>query len=275
MSKLSALYAASLCGTLVLPLGLRAQELDLPARATGALSGSEFAQVIDGLGLDARDERIVSEILEGNVPRWLRTLRPVPIERMGGEVGVKLWVAPDYLAVGSDSDYLLVPMAPGAAQRIADELEMSLPTPAMVDAIWRAASIRLDPEPIPASPEMTTVPVFLRHSAAVRLQRDGWEVGDGLVAGHKKDVVVTSELNERRGRVAIYGWHGPDGAPIQPLYLGHVDTWVDYSHGIRLVSRVIEVDGGEMDLWDALRNPDLASLLSRDGVVVEPWYPGN
>jgi len=42
--------------------------------------------------------------------------------------------------------------------------------------------------------------------------------------------------------VAIYGWHKLDGKPIQPLYTGHVDWYVDYSHGIRLVSRTIYID---------------------------------
>ena len=272
MSKRSGLYAASLCCALAFPHELRAQELELPARAADALSGSEFAEVIKDLGLGARDARIVEEILDGNVPGRLRRLRPVPIEETGDGTSITIWVVPDYLAVGSDSDYLLVPMAPGTAQRIADALEMSLPTPAMVDAIWRAAAIKLEPQAIPPSPEMTTVPVFVRHSVSIQLQRDRLEAEDWLVAGHKKDVVVVGELIKPTDRVAIYGWHELDGTPIQPLYLGHVDSWVDYSHGIRLVSRVIEVDGDQMDLWDALRRPDFASVLSRDGIVMQPWY---
>ena len=42
---------------------------------------------------------------------------------------------------------------------------------------------------------------------------------------------------ERPNRVAIYGWHYLNGQPIQPTYAGHVDWYIDYSHGIRPVRR--------------------------------------
>ncbi len=38
-----------------------------------------------------------------------------------------------------------------------------------------------------------------------------------LIAGHKKDVVITNRLLTMPKRVAIYGWHRPNGSPIQPL----------------------------------------------------------
>ncbi len=39
--------------------------------------------------------------------------------------------------------------------------------------------------------------------------------------------------------LAIYGWHRENGVAIQPLTIVHKDTYVDYSHGIRLVSRAV------------------------------------
>ncbi len=62
-------------------------------------------------------------------------------------------------------------------------------------------------------------------------------------------------------RVAIYGWHQLNGQAIQPLYTGHVDWYVDYSHGIRLVYRKIKVDGRWMDYEAVLKNPLLKGLL--------------
>ena len=82
---------------------------------------------------------------------------------------------------------------------------------------------------------MTTVAVFLRHNEIVRRARNR-PLGK-LVAGHKKDVVITNKVFTKPGKVAIYGWHKPDGKPIQPLYTGHAESQVDYSHGIRLASR--------------------------------------
>ncbi len=239
--------------------------MNLPPRPIGAPTGSEFAASIVGLDLEQRDARIVDEVLRGNVPDRLRTLSKVRVETDG--IAVEFWVTPDYLAVGSDADHLLAPMTPRAAQAVADRLGMSLPTPLMVDAIWAAAEVKLTPAPIPPSPEMATVPVFERHSDSVRAQRAAAAAApSALTAGHKKDVVVTPELASNPGRVAIYGWHEPDGEPIQPLYLGHSDRWVDYSHGIRLVAGTVEVSGTPMDLGTLLRDASLAPLLSHEGV---------
>lgn len=84
----------------------------------------------------------------------------------------------------------------------------------------------------------------------------------GLIAGVKKDLVNTSKLHQypRRDKVAIYGWH-KDGKPIQPLYTGHVNWYVDYSHGIRLVSRRIQVNGKWMDYTSILKDPVLKHLI--------------
>ena len=67
--------------------------------------------------------------------------------------------------------------------------------------------------------------------------------------------------------MAIYGWHHPDGKPIQPLYVGHVDWYVDYSHGIRLISRRMMVDGRPMQVADVLRDKELSPLLSNEGPI--------
>ena len=64
--------------------------------------------------------------------------------------------------------------------------------------------------------------------------------------------------------MAIYGWHYPEGKPIQPLYVGHVDWYVDYSHGIRLMSRQMLIDGQLRDVNDVLRDKLLSPLLSNE-----------
>ena len=104
---------------------------------------------------------------------------------------------------------------------------------------------------------MTTVPGFLRHNEMVHAQRSEKPPG-GLVAGHKKDVVIANKLFATAGRVAIYGWHKADGKPIQPLYTGHTATRADYSHGIRLVRRQMTVSGEAKTLDDVLADPRLA-----------------
>jgi hypothetical protein len=253
-----------------------AQQLDLPPRPSAAPVGSAFAREVADLPLEAREERIRAEILAGNIPGWLRTLVPVTMRRQhqGAEARVTFWVAPDYLAVGSDADYLLIPMRPQLAQEIADRTGTSLPTAVMVDATWLAAPVKLGPDSIAPSRAMVTMPVFLAHHAMVagRRRADSLPMGT-LTAGHKKDVVLTPRLDTLRNRVAIYGWHLPDGRPIQPLNTWHTTAHVDYSHGIRLIARRVLVDAAEHDLLDLLRDPARAALVSDEGPMRMPRYP--
>ena len=118
------------------------------------------------------------------------------------------------------------------------------------------------------------MPVFWDHDRMVAARRDpsGLDLGK-LTAGHKKDVVLTPDVGDGFDRVVIYGWHRPSGEPIQPLYGGHTADWVDYSHGIRLVSVFGRVDGREVDLRELLADPVIAPLLSPAGPIPEPRYP--
>jgi hypothetical protein len=252
------------------------QRLELPPRPSASPTGSAFAREVAALPLEAREARIREEILAGNIPGWLRTLVPVTMRRQhqGAESRITFWVAPDYLAVGSDTDYLLMPMRPQLAQLLADRSGTSLPTPAMVDATWLAAPVKLGPDSIAPSAAMVTIPVFVAHNAMVGARRraDAHPMG-ALTAGHKKDVVLTPRLDSLVLRVAIYGWHLPDGKPIQPLNTWHTTGHVDYSHGIRLVARRILVDAEEHDLRDVLIDPARALLVSDEGAMRTGRYP--
>lgn len=257
-----------------------AQSLPLPPRAATAPTGSQFAQQMASSDLTNREQEVFSQIMSGNVPEFLRRLCSVQVTNSfesKTNIGT-FFVTPDYLAIGSDADYLLMPISPALGQRLADALKCSLPTPKMVDAIYRAAQVKLTPAPIPPSPAMTTVAVFSNHNAMVHAQR-AEQLADqplgALVAGHKKDVVISARLASAPGKVAIYGWHRTNGVPIQPLYLGHAATWVDYSQCTRLVQQAMEVNGRSTTVAGALADPALCGLLSDEGAVPQPRYELN
>jgi len=265
----SELKKALLAGLLLaLSPSLRAGSLDLPSRPPTAPKGTEFARSITPLPLQKREEKILAEVMAGNVPPFLRTFVPATVTT--GTLTATYDVAPDYLAIGSDDDYFLTPLTPYTAQIIADRLGCSLPTRKMVDDIYASATVKLTPAPIPPSLAMTTVPVFLRHNEMVHAQRSGKPPG-GLVAGHKKDVVISNKVFAT-AKVAIYGWHKADGKPIQPLYIGHPASWADYSHGIRLVRRRMTVGGEAKTLDDVLDDPRLAPLVSDEGAMLQSRY---
>jgi len=257
--------------------GAFAQNLQLSVRDTSAPDGNAFAQKISALNLPEREAAIVHEIFAGNVPAFLRKFCPVTVTNIsdGKTNTATFFAAPDYLAVGSDENYFLAPLSPNTAQRIADRLGCLLPTRKMVDAIYAAARVKLAPSPIPPSAAMTTVPIFALHNETIRAQRmalTNSHPPGALVAGHKKDVVISARLAGATNKVAIYGWQQTNGMAIQPLYLGHVSWWVDYSQCIRLVSQNMLVNGEKKTVAEVLADPKFCSLISDEGVITNARY---
>jgi hypothetical protein len=245
---------------------------DIPQRAPNALTGTAFIASLANLSREEREAAIKRELLAGNIPSFLRKFRTVEATAVGSDSvkhTVSYEVMPDYLAIGSDEDFVRMPMIPYTAQDFCDAFGFVLPTRKMVNDIWAAATTHLDPRPLTVERESPLT--FLQHHRIIEDQLKG--IGhDTFVAGIKKDVVVTNKLSENPHRVAIFGWHYPTGAPIQPLYTGHVDWYVDYSHGIRPVRRAMRVDGKPQPFEKIVKDSVLRSLLSDEGEVTVTRY---
>ena len=247
--------------------------IDVPVRQASAITGTEFYKKAAAFNWKQRDSFTVKEILAGNIPSFLKTFVPVHTE-ITDSTGIKIratyYVSPDYLSVGSDIDWARVDITPMAAQQIADSLHCFLPTRKMVDNIYRAAKIKLEPVPMFAYRDSTVT--MYQHHLIIEGQR---RLRTGLIAGIKKDVVISGKIHRdpKPNRVAIYGWHKPGGKPIQPLYTGHVNWYVDYSHGIRLIYRTIYVNGKAMDYMDVLKNNNLKKLLCDEEYCDYYRYP--
>jgi hypothetical protein len=255
------------------PLAVRRQS-QLPARPKGAVSGSQFIKSLQGLTIDEREAAILREITSGNLPNFLRDFKTVPItgttNGSAKVVAAAIDVMPDYLAVGSDSDFVRIPMTPQTAQQIAERFGCTLPTRKMVDAIDRVAEVRLAPHPMSIDREAITT--FAEHNAIIEKQRGDKPLGL-LVIGSKKDIVLTPRIFERPQRLAIYGWRQLNGQPIQPLTILHWNRYVDYSHGVRLVRDSLELDGVSVKIAELLIDPDRCGLVSDEGPMSPPGYP--
>ena len=258
------------------------QILNLPPRSATALTGSQFVATISSgsLSLTARENLIYTEISNGNVPDFYRNLVPVTSRAVisGTNDSVTYYVLPDYLAVGCDTNYFLCPMSPMLATDIADLTGCTLPTRKMVNDIWSAATVKLAPSPIAPGPGMSTVPVFDQHNTTVKGQRNAVIAAlplGNLVSGDKKDVVISNLIYSTPNRVVIYGWLNTSGTPIQPLSNVHADTYMDYSHGIRLIQNAVVYHGAATTVKNILQSSTLNPMLSDEGVIATPQYPYN
>ena len=246
--------------------------LNLPPRPEGALTGKQFLESTKGLNRTQREAKILEEIQKGNVPDFARKMKDIQV-KSNGHTGT-LKVMPDYLAIGSDKDFVRIPMDAKTAQKIADQTGTSLPTTKIVDDVYQQADTKLTPQPLPAGAQMMSNHYTGSHNDLVEQQmaQRGAQLGD-LTAGHQKDLVISNRLTQKPDRVAIYGWHQPNGKPIQGLSTLHESTYADYSHGVRLVGGTMLVDGVERPVSEVLKDPALAGLLSNEGVVRDPRVP--
>ncbi|MGV3541475.1 MAG: hypothetical protein ACO1OQ_16785 [Rufibacter sp.] len=235
------------------------------------MSGKAIAQAAAPLSFAERETYLQPYCLRDKAPAFLKQFVKVELSAAwpnGEELKGTCYVMPDYLSVGSDEDFVRWPLQPKTAQTIAQAWGCTLPTRKLVDAIYAAATVKLEPKPLTQARD--SVPTFVYHNQLIQEQLAGKTPGQ-LVAGHKKDVVLTPRLHRqaKANRVAIYGWHKLDGKPIQPLYLGHVDWYTDYSHGIRLVRDMFEVEGQTYTLQQLLAHPTLHRLVC-DEDLCEP-----
>lgn len=249
----------------------RTLSADIPARPAGTPGGARFARNVATLVRGERDAETLRAVLGGDIPDFLRRLQPVELRAYssdGRPLHATVCVMPDYLAVGNDQDFLRMPMGLKAATEVAARLGFVLPTPRMVDAIYRESARQLRPQPLRAGPAMRSTTYFTRHNADIVAQLKRLGIAPGvLLAGHKKDVVLSNRMDSHPGRIAIYGWHQANGEPIQPLSTAHGVEYVDYSHGIRLVSDVMLLNGRVTSVHKVLANARLAAVLSDEGPV--------
>ena len=234
---------------------------------------TELLKEMELLTPDEREIFVDSCMVKGFYPDFMSTFVRVDVQitdSVEGVINGYYYVLPDYLSIGSNNDFIRMPIQPSTAQRIADRMGCFLSTKKICDDVYKAAAVKL--EPMPLTENRDSLSTFIKHSYMIEEQRAGRE---GLVAGHKKDVIITDRLTTdgRSNRVALYGWHKPDGNPIQPVYTGHVDWYVDYSHGIRLVQQTIYVKEKPMHYTEVLNHPVYRKLICDEDCCSFYAYP--
>ena len=254
--------------------------VEFPPRPAGSMTGSQFMASVTSMTFDQREAEIYKQISLGNVPDFLRGFKKLQStfqDANGISHSVIYEVTPDYLCIGSDEDFYRIPMGPITAQKLANLFGASMPTTKLVDDIYSKAEVKLAPVTYtPVGNQNELVSKFVEHNTAIEAQRvaRGQPLG-ALVGGIKKDVVLSNKIADpvNANHVVIYGWHQLNGIPIQPLYSGHINSYVDYSHGIRFINRQMLIDSVVMTASQVLTNSKLYKVLSNEnGVMPQPSY---
>jgi hypothetical protein len=177
----------------------------------------------------------------------------VPLVRVIGEHAIRFWVAPDYFCL----QRVVVPLTPETARTIGKIYDWVLPTPKLVDLIYQMGVA------VPAySSKGRDFKAVFEINDKCQAYIEQWNPRPALVVGHRKDVVTCKAAVVKPEFVAIYGWHGLSGKPIQPLYTGHSRDYYDYSHGVRFIRNACEVDGQPKLITDLYSDPALSPMVA-------------
>lgn len=254
--------------------------VQIPPRPAGSMTGSQFMNTLSSLTFSQREDAIYNEFAKGNVPDFMRTLKKLQStfqDNDGVSHSVIYEVMPDYLCIGSNEDFSRVPMGPISAQKIANLFGAAMPTAKLVDDIYTKAPLKVAPVTYaPVGNANEQVAKFIEHNTAIENQRtlSGLPLGT-LMGGTKKDVVISNKITDptRPGYVVIYGWHQLNGTAIQPLTNIHSGSYVDYSHGVRLMNVEILVDSVVMNVKQMLTDAKWYKVLSNEvGAMSQPSY---
>jgi hypothetical protein len=275
--------------------------LVIPRRTADMPSGAEISrqlrQIIGDVMTQSEDETrrrrvqaeeyIFQQVRMGNVPDFMRpeNYSEVTFERtIGGRtIRATVRVCPDYLAIGSNDDHMLVPLSAPVAQRVADNFGLSLPTGLVVDTLDAEARrtggyLRFYAAPTLAEGVtnsrtgkpavegeggrrwnnqqyggyegrwMLSAEFITEQNRLITEARGRAGNPSGIRSGHKKDVIYDPfnfiKCREGGGQPVVIYHRG-----IQGLSYEHTVSYTgDYSHGIRFLDanislRITERDG--------------------------------
>ena len=264
-----------------------------PAR-TSNLTGDQFVASIASdrtpANWEARENAMVKELLAGNVPQWLQRWVQVRVSKEGAVPEVVVRVLPDYLCVGTDTNYRHVPLDQQSAQKVADAFGALVPTAKICHAVWlRTAEIRRIPaitlptlrKKAKKNFDQDSTAAFDAHSLAIQAHMKSKDIAAGdLVAGHKKDVVLAAGAKNDAARIQFHGLYDPEGYPYQPCYTAsgrnsacdktrptaaHPERpgrFSDYSQGVRLLHPQMAINGETHLVADVLKDPSRCTLIA-------------
>lgn len=235
---------------------------NFPSKPANPISARAFLKATRDKTPQERDAIAADLVINGNFPSFIRKFVPIDSSKNGKVLEYK--VSPDFLCIGTDSDYMIWPFSAPQCQRIAAAFGCMIPTVQMSEEIYKKAKVKLDaktpsmlptkingqtysPKDFVASKHMISPQGVAVHNKMIRDQLKDFDYIPGeLVAGHKKDVVIDQSVPE--GRLGMHGLYDKGKAIQGGALTSHTANHIEYGMALRLVDRKALLDGRPVDL---------------------------
>jgi hypothetical protein len=253
----------------------------------------QYAQ-LDASGDGARHRFVLEQVAAHNLPDSWNDWVTVTVDGRKG-TAVEFDVSPHGLRIGTNEDWVEVPLDGPHSAAAAELLGHRLATAWMVDEVYGAARSKgrilryfaatqiarslgyADWSPnAPDGVKMRSSEFFAQRSKLVRDWLHEHEVDDSvLVSGYFKCVVPPIDGVTRRGGLEMLGGYDAAGERVQPLSGGfHERAFYDSSQNLRLAKGTLRVDGRPTTMEEFWGNVDLAVEFGfRRSSVPDPAYP--
>jgi hypothetical protein len=174
------------------------------------------------------------------------------------------------------------------AQQIADLTGSLLVTPKVMDLMFGARIMTLQPFPL-GTQKMMSTDTFIHHSSLID-QAIGNSSRNGIIMTTGKPFCLSNAATAAHG--VNYGWHLPLSTPkpwegiaiypsvtltsqvIQQPGTAHSLDQDDYASTVLLMRRDVGVDGAAQDLATVLQDATLGPILSHEGPLKQTRQPG-
>ena len=197
------------------------------------------------------------------------------IEILDGDNWLTIQVSNDYPGTW-ENDIYYQRLTYFDAIKLAHDNDCELATAKIEDLCWEHANIRLPA--FPSGPPYTSMDGQKAYQKISDKILEAFPVSktchglpdlseQDLAAGHKK-VMVLSQKAIKAKKLAIYGWHGTSGKPIQGLSLAHSLDYSDYSQSARFVKNLMVLDGKEITYKEILKDPKLYKMVSNEKIIL-------
>lgn len=255
--------------------------------------GRAFMESLRSAKLADREAALLKAVDEYDLP----AINFTPLTTTNHAHTATVLVMSDSLMIGAENS-VRIPASATLCQQIADRLGLMMPTSRVFDLMWRSGT-QLEPALQPAdpaerhkqkldgspyfSPSMGDIGASLKYhddtdaEIAVLTQPAG-----PLFAHGKVWLLSNAYANHPVGTAINYGYASKK-APYtsasgikmwQTQGSAHNTAHADHSQIVRLFDPRIVVDGQQMDAHDVLKDPELAPLLSDEGVLKYLRIPG-